>query len=148
MANFAFTNFKRGLMEGEFDLNATDDIRVLMVMTNTTIDTEEDVTSFVSVTTLDEYDGSGYSSPGQALEGEVVAADTANDRGEFDATDEVFSTIGVGTRQAQAAVIYKFDTDLDTSIPLLYIDTGGFPFDGNGGDITFIWNAETILQLT
>lgn len=149
MANFAYTNFKRGLLEAEFDLNATDDVRVLLVMTNTTADTEEDVATIGDITTLDHYDGASYDSTnGHALDSESVAADDTNDRGEFDATNEVLSSIGVGTRQAQAAVIIKWVTNLSSSIPLVYIDTGGFPFDGNGGDITFQWNAEGIIQTT
>lgn len=146
MANFWYTEAARALMEGELDLNATDDIRMAIVMTNTTADTEEDVTTIGGFTTLDEYDGSGYVSGGQSLDNEVVNKDNANDRAEFDADDEVFASLGVGTRQAQAIIIYKFITSFSLSLPLFFIDTGGFPFDGNGNDVTFQWNVQGIAQ--
>lgn len=148
MANFAYTGFKRALLAGEMDLDAPNDIRVLLVMTNTTADTEADATTFAGFTTLDEFDGAGYTSGGVALTGEAVAADNANDRGEFDANDAAWTGISAGTRSIQAAIVYKFVTNLNASIPMAYIDTGGFPFAANGGDITIQWNAEGIIQAT
>ncbi len=145
--SFVYTEMKRGLLAGEIDLATSgDDIRVMLVMSNTTADTEEDVTTISGFTTLDEYDGASYAR--QTLTGEAVAADNTNDRGEFDATDATFSSIGAGTRQAVAAVVYKHVTNDTDSVPLAYIDTGGFPFDGNGGDVTIAWNAEGIIQAT
>ena len=147
MASFVYTNAKRALLAGEIDLDTSgDDIRVLLVMTNTTADTEEDVAVIDDFTTLDEYDGANYVR--KALAGEAVAADNANDRGEFDANDITWTALGVGTRQAQAMIVYKHITDDTDSIPLAFIDTGGFPFDGNGGDVAVTWNAEGILQAT
>lgn len=135
-------------MEAEFDLNATDDVRVLLLMTNTTADTEEDVTTVAGFTTLDNFDGSGYTTNGHTLDSEVVAADNANNRGEFDAADEALTTIGAGTRSIQAALYIKWTGTLNGSIPLAFVDTGGFPFAANGGDITFQFNAEGLIQTT
>lgn len=146
MANFWYTEASRMVLEAELDLNATDDIRMIWVMSNTTCDTEEDVTTMAGFTTLDEYDGSGYTVGGQELDGEVVNKDDPNNRSEFDATDEVFTSIGVGTRQCVAFVLFKFVTSFALSKPLFFIDTGGFPFDGNGNDVTAQWNAEGIAQ--
>lgn len=148
MASFAYDNFKRMLLAGEFDGDAPNDIRVLFVMTNTTADTEKDKTTFGGFTTFDEFDGSGYTSGGAALASEAVAVDNANNRGEFDANDVTFTAIGAGTRNIQAAIVYKFVTNVTSSIPLVFIDSGGFPFNGNGGDITIQWNAEGIIQAT
>jgi hypothetical protein len=146
MANFVYNEIKRALFEAEIDLNATDDIRVLLVMTNTTADTEDDKDTISAFTTLDEYDGSGYAR--QALTGEAVAEDAANDRAEFDGGDATFTTLGAGTRSCQAAIVFKHVTNDTDSVPIAYIDTGGFPFAGNGGDVTIQWNAEGILQQT
>lgn len=150
MASFVYTHAKALLLEGALDFDtAGDDIRVMLVMTNTTTDTEEDVTTISGFTTLDEYDGANYAR--QALANEVVNEDAANNRGEFDADDDEFSGgsgLGVGTRQAQAMVVYKHVTNDTDSIPIAFIDTGGFPFDGNGGQVTVTWNAEGILQAT
>ncbi len=147
MANFIYTEAKRALAEGEIDF-ASDDIRVVLCMTNTTCDTEEDVTLMngFSGDGLDEYDGSNYGRA--ALANEAVASDEANDRAEFDATDYEFTALGVGTRQCQGAVLYQHVTNDTDSIPIAWIDAGGFPFDGNGGNVTIQWNAQGIIQIT
>jgi hypothetical protein len=146
---FVYTEAKRALLAGELDLNA-DDMRVLLVMTNTTADTDEDATTIGGIGTLDEFDGTGYSAGvgGQTLDNEAVAADNPNDRGEFDADDETFSGLGNGTRQIAAGLLLKWITNQASSMPVAYIDTGGFPLDPNGGDLTFQWNVEGILQAT
>ena len=144
MASFLYTHAAAEILRGHIEFDA-DDIRCLLVMTNTTADTELD--DFSEVTTLDEMDGANYSSPGIALTSEAVTDDDANDRGEFDATDITWSSLGAGTRNVQAAIVYLFVTNLNGSMPIAYIDTGGFPFAATGSDITIQWNAEGILQL-
>ncbi len=148
MANFVYNEFKRAVAEGEIDLNATDDIRVMLVMTNTTCDTEDDANTFAGFTTIDEFDGTGYTTNGAALTSEVVNEDAPNDRAEFDADNVTWSSVSAGTRDIQAAVVYKWITAQSSSMPICYIDTGGFPITPNGGDITIEWNAEGILQFT
>ena len=76
----------------------------------------------------------------------AVNKDNVNDRAEFDADDEVFSSINAGT--AQAALIYLHVTNDTDSIPLIYIDQTDFPIVTNGGDVTLNFNAEGILQFT
>jgi hypothetical protein len=149
MANFMYTPAKSRLLSGDLDLNAHD-IRVAIVMTNTTADTEQDASVMDDFTTLDEYDGSGYAR--QALAGEAVNTDAANNRGEFDANDIQFAALGAGTRQAAALLVYRHVDGTDPNDqPIAYIDTTSpsvFPFAGNGGDVDVAWNAEGILQLT
>ena len=147
--SFVYNEFKRALAEGEINLNATDDIRCVLVMTNTTFDIDDDINTLSGVTTADYYDGANHDSTnGHALASEVVTEDSGNNRAEFDAADLVFTALGVGTRQAQGIVVFKWITNIGSSMPIAFIDTGGFPFDGNGGDVTFQWNAEGILQVT
>ena len=147
MANFVYTHAKHLFLTGGLNLS-TADMRVALVMTNTTADTEKDLSTIGAFTTLDEYDGAGYSSGGSALAGEGVTQDDPNDRSEFDATDLTFTGLGVGTRQCQGAIVYAFVTNFGASIPVAWIDTGGFPFTGNGSNVTIQWNAEGILQAT
>lgn len=145
MANFAFTEAKRALLAGELNL-ATNDIRVLIVMTNTTADTEEDVATLAGFTTLDEADGSGYARE-QLGSGAQVTADNANNRGEFDASDITFPSLVQGTRQFQALIVYQHNNGDTDHMPIAYIDDG-FPLWGNGADLTVQWNAQGILQAT
>lgn len=145
--SFVYTGAKEQIAQGGIDFReAGDDIRIALVMSNTTADTEQDKLLMNAFTTLDEYDGAAYVR--KALATQTVTRDDPNDRAEFDAIDVVWTALGVGTRQAVGMLIYKHVTDDTDSIPLAYIDTGGFPFDGNGGDVTIQWNVEGILQIT
>jgi hypothetical protein len=76
----------------------------------------------------------------------AVNEDLTNDRAEFDAADLTWTAIGAGTRAIQGAVVYQFITNDAASIPLIYIDSGGFPKTATGGDIQLQWNTEGILQ--
>lgn len=148
MASFAFTDFKRGLLAADAALGSAD-IRFVLVMTNTTFDTEEDITTMGGVTTADYYDGANHDSTnGHAFTGESVAADNTNNRGEFTATGPTISSLGAGTRNAQAMVVFRWVTNIGSSKPLAFIDSGGFPFAGNGGNVTVTVNAEGLIQTT
>lgn len=145
--SFVYTNAARAILAGEIDL-ASDDIRILLVMTNTTADTDRDVATIGAIGTLDEFDGSGYSR--KTLASKTVAADNANDRGEFDAADISWNAVQAGTRDIAGIVVYRHVTDDSNSVPLAYIDAdaaGLLPtFTPNGGDIIVTWNVEGILQ--
>lgn len=142
MANFVYTNAARALIAGEIDLDEVgNDIRVALVMTNTTADTEKDKALMNAFTTLDEYGGANYVR--KALAAQATAADNPNLRGEFDATDVTWTALGAGVRACQAALIYKHVTNDADSIPIALIDAS---FTGNGGDVTLQWNAEGIIQ--
>lgn len=148
MASFVYTNAKRALLAGELDLNAHD-IRAMLVMTNTTADTEKDVTTVDAITTLDEFDGTGYTR--QGLTGKTFVADDANDRGEFTADDIVFTNVSAGTRSIAGLVLYRHITDDTDAVPIAYIDSANgidFPITPNGGDLRFIANAEGLVQAT
>lgn len=125
---------------------STDDIRLWPYMTNTTLDTVRDAVDAYGDVTLDEFDGSGYASGGLALDGQTVAVDDANDRAEFDCSDEVVVGLGAGTRQMQGVSPGKFNTNTTLSLPLHAIDftTNKTP---DGSDFTFAINAEGLLQL-
>lgn len=148
MADFMFTKAKADLMKKLIDF-VNDDIRMLLVMTNTTIDTQEDIATFADVTTLDEFDGSGYTSPGVAMTTEAVQQDDVNNRGEFHSDNVAFGALGAGTRQIQAYVIYKFNTTLADSQPLIYSDSAPqLPLTANGAPVTVNKPAEGWLQTT
>lgn len=151
MVNFVYTRAKRDILLGAIDFS-TDDIRIILAMTNTTADTEQDVATVSAFTTLDEMDGANY--PGTfatrtALATEAVNQDDPNDRAEFDADDVTFSALGAGTRDVQGYLIYKHGTSDADSTPILWVDTmAGLPFTASGTDLVIQWNAEGILQAT
>lgn len=142
--SFAYNEYKRAAGRGEIDL-VNDDIRLALVSTNTTADTEDDVNLMNGFTTLDEYDGSGYARA--ALDNQAVNEDASNNRAEFDADDEVLSTIGAGTRSIEGGIIYNHAGADSANMPIAWVDDFT-NFNGNGGNITFQWNAEGILQFT
>lgn len=152
MASFVFTRTKRDLMKGDMDFDAAGaDIRAILVMTNTTADTEEDTTTIAGFTTLDEFDGSSYTTvTGLDIGTQVVNEDTANDRAEFDSTNITFSGVGAGTRLITGMVIFRFVTNFNSSIPIAYVDFSSTPgnFAANGGDISITWDAQGIIQAT
>jgi hypothetical protein len=143
--SFLYTPAKVKFLTGVINL-ASDDIRVLMVMSNTTADTDQDVENIADIGTLDEYGGTNYAR--KTLAGKAVNEDDPNNRGEFDATDIVWTALGAGARNAVGLVVYKHVTNDADAILIAYIDSGGFPTNGNGNDFTVTWNAEGILQGT
>ena len=150
MASYGFDHAKALLLKGDLDFDeAGNDIRVALLMTNTTADTEKTKTTLTGAggfTTLDDCDGANYVR--KALANQVVSEDAGGNRGEFSADAVTWTALGVGTRQVQGMLIYKFVTNDSDSIPIAWIDTGGFPFWGNGSDVTMTPNAQGLLQTT
>lgn len=144
--SFVFTNAKRALLAGELDFDAQS-IRVALLMTNHSLLTagQEDVATISAITTLDEFNGANYAR--KVLASPVVAAVNASDWATFDATDVLFTALGAGTRSAAGILLFRFVTTDADSVPIAWIDTGGFPIAGNGGDLTIVWDALGILRL-
>lgn len=147
--SLVYTPFKGDILRGLSSHNLVEggaDVRVLLAMTNTTFDTEQDDEFVGDTTTPDEYDGANYVR--KALGSQTVTDDAANDRAEFDAADIQWVALGAGTRQAAGMVALIHITDDAASFLVCWIDSGGFPFSGNGGNVDVAWNAEGILQTT
>lgn len=144
--SFVYTGAKEEIAKGTINFEeAGDDIRCALVMTATDADTLQDAL-LMSDFALDEYDGAAYVR--KALATQTVTRDDPGNKADFDAVDVVWSALGVGATQCVGMIVYKHVTVDADSIPIAFIDTGGFPFDGNGGDVTMQWNAEGILQIT
>jgi len=146
MASQIYNEFKRANAAGEIDLNA-DDIRVRLVMSNTTVDTENDgVVNIDDFSTVDVCDGANYVD--KALANEAVNKDDANDRAEFDADNVTWTALGAGTRSTQGALIYKYVDGTDANdIPIAFVEFSSTKTH-DGSDFTIQWNTEGILQLT
>ena len=127
--------------------------RELLLGTEFDADTERDKQKIGDFTTLDEFDGGGSHPPSFAnreqLLSTTMTVDEPNDRAEFKAAaSHTVSSIPAGTRATQGIVVYFHVTNDAASVPLLWIDSGGFPFTANGGDLVLSWNAEGIGQIT
>lgn len=143
MASVIYNKFLSNLLAEYLVTGA--DVRVALLMTNTTADTENDAIDFVTnFTTLDECDATGYAR--QALTSEAAAEDDTNDRGEFDAADVVFSGLsGDATRDIQGALLYQHVTD-DTDSPVIAFIDFAADVTSAATQITIPWDAEGILQ--
>lgn len=140
---FIYNEAKRAILRGEIDLQA-DDMRVLLVMGDTTADTERDANTLAGFSNLDEMTGVNYVR--KALAAEAVTENAGSNRAEFDAQDLTWTALGAGPRQVVGAVLYKHVASDADSVPVAYIDTGGFPFTASGADFSVFWNAAGILH--
>lgn len=122
----------------------TSDYRGRLLMTNTTADTENDKATLSAYTTLDKFDGSGFSD-NLALTGETVTADTDNNRVELDADDLSFGALGNGTRQIQGIILFDFNTNDADAVPFVFIQFSS-SFNPAGATVTIQWDAEGIVQ--
>lgn len=144
MASLFFNVAKKGLMDGSIDLD-TDDIRVALVMTNTTTDTEQTVTTVSGFATLDECNATGYSR--QVIGGKSVTQDNANHRGVFSGNQVVFSGLsGDASRNIQGALIYKHVGADSSNIPICFSEFTT-PVPKEATSITVPWPGTGILYL-
>lgn len=120
------------------------DVRAILVMSNTDADTNVDA-EFVGDLTLDEYDGASYARV--ALTSEAFAADLADNRAEWTADQFVFTSLGAGTRQCVGLILYLHVTNDADSPVIAFYNGAGFPFDGNGQNVTFNVNAAGLLNV-
>lgn len=147
--SFVYTPEKERLLLSSHASYAASDLRLLLAMTNTTADTDQDAATLSAITTLDEYSGSGYARA--AIAAEAVVRDDANNRAEFSGTSPISfgSTVAAAVRSAQGALLYRhIDGTAANDQPIAWIDTGGFPVNGAGGPFTLTINAEGLLQVT
>lgn len=144
MASHGFQYANGQILTKQVDF-VNDDIRIVKCMTNTTADTVRDAVDATNDLTLDEFDGSGYSSGGQALDSQAVNIDDPNDRAEFDAADEV-ATLGAGTRSIQGNLLISWITNLAGSLPIFWLEYAANKTP-DGSSFTDQFNAEGILQM-
>ncbi len=124
MANVVYHKTWKKILEGAAGINVVGDIRLILVMTNTTCDTENDAIEFLDdFTTLDECDGTGYARLALSTATPTFDADTARNSNKLVcASHPVFPSLsGDGARNIQGVLYYinVLGDDLQ-SVPLLY----------------------------
>lgn len=129
-------------------LDLTGDVRLCLVMSNTTSRTERRGTSMADFSVLDEYDGAGYSPGGIPLSGRTWSEDNVAHAGVLDSDDPLFQGLGIGSRECVGAIAYLWQSSFATSIPLCqFDDPPDFPFSGLGTDATFQVNVQGLLRI-
>lgn len=145
MASVVYNSAKRALFDSTYtnmtiDIVGDAGVKIALVTSTYTVDIDAH-TVFTDIT--NELSATNYSSGGQALDSKAIAVDTANNRAEFDAADEVFTAIGNGTNGTFTQIVLWDDTP--TNDPLIAkIDCNSTTT--NGGNITIEWDAQGILQ--
>lgn len=148
MANLVYNEFARANAAGEIDLNAGGTtIKVRLLMSNTTCDTENDtITNLSDFTTIDVSNATGYADV--TLTSKAVNRDDGNNRAEFTADNAVFSGLsGDAARNYVGVLLYKFGTGDADSVPIAYIEFTS-PIVKEATQVTVPWDAQGILQLT
>lgn len=119
-----------------------------MVMTSSTVPTENTRDVVAAYTTLDEMDGANYVRKNITASVSVVR-DDANTAVYFTCAAQIWTLLGAGTRQI-AGVLIIIDPDGTNNpahnIPAIY-DNGGFPKPATGADFPWTPNANGIVRL-
>ncbi len=142
----AFTPWKTAALAAAL---SSADLRMVLVMSNTTADTEEDAETIGDLTTLDEYDGANYTQGvGTAVASETYNEDDANDRGFLDFADVAFVNLGAGTRSCVGYLLIDKNATFALSPLVMFQDQGGFPFNANGSTVTVQISPTGAIGLT
>lgn len=146
MASVIYNEFKEELMKGNVDLDGGT-FRADLLMTNTTCDTENDaVVTNANFTTPDVCDGANYTH--KVLSTLAVTKVDASDRATWGADNLTWTSLGAGTRQIQGVLIYKYDTNFNSSMPICFIQFSSNK-TADGSDFTVSWDSTNkILYLT
>lgn len=146
MAQYVYQGYFDDVIAG---LTGVQDLRLLLVMSNSTFDSQANGMSNMSdFTTIDECDGAGYVQ--LDLASVALAWDGANLRLEYDATDGDMDggggVITAATRTVTGFIVKRYVDGTDANdVPWFGRDIG--PYTLAGGAFDFQFNAEGILQL-
>lgn len=142
MASFVYTPSLSRMGRGTFDW-VGQDIRVLLVMSNTTADTDQDLENIADIGTLDEMDGTNYVR--KAAANEADAQDDPNNRLELSFDPITWTALGNGTRPVVGMVVHQFVTNDTDALLIAYVDLGSI--NPGGADFTVTCNAQGLIQI-
>ena len=143
-----FNNFKEQVMEGIFNLASGGHTikQTLHTAYTPDIDTHT-IWGDTGVSTTEYGTANGYTAGGKTLAGQDVTQDNTNDRGVFDATDPVWTSLGALSPATPSHTIQWDDTPTSPADPLIAVWELGSTAT-NGGDYTLQFGANGILLLT
>lgn len=142
MATVIYKGFYDSLEAGDL---AAPDIRILLVMSATTCDTEEDAVNLADFTTLDEFDGVGYSRLDCASV--TTGYNATDDEWQLDCASGSFGDpVAPGSDVIQAMVVYlHVDGTAANDVALAYSSDGGFGVNANNGDLALTVPAAGLM---
>lgn len=136
----AYNSYKKALFDKSID-HTNDTLKVALTTSSYTpnIDTHD---NFDDIT--NEVTGTGYTAGGFTLAGKFTQVDTTDNEGVFDANDLTNTTTTISN--ARYAILYKDTGVASTSLLIGYWDLEQ-NYSSIGGDFSFNWNAEGILNI-
>lgn len=136
-----------GVGEAPFAL-LLDVIKCALMKTTYTIDI--DLHAQFDDISASEIVATNYTARGNALASKATTLDLTNNRAEFDAADLVFTTLGNGANDTfdQVVICREQDASATAANTELIAHVSVASTTTNGGNITLVFNAEGILQLT
>ena len=145
-----FNNYaKEKIAEGDIDLDA-DTIKIALLTTDTTADTEANAQTLSGFTTLGEFSTSGTNYARATLSSIDSRVDTGNNRYEFDAGNVTFSSLSASdpAKDIQGCRVLKHVDGTDANdIPIAFVDFAS-DLTPDGSNVTITWDDEGILQLS
>ena len=135
-----YNSYKKALLDKVID-HTNDTIKIALLSSSYTPNYDTH-TVFDDLT--NEISGTGYTAGGFSLAGMSTSQDNTDDEGVWDATDNTNSTTTISS--ARYAVIYQDTGDTSTSRLMICYDLGA-DFSSVGGDFSFLWNSEGIINV-
>jgi hypothetical protein len=145
MANAWYNEGKTKLLDGSVDF-LTDAIRAMLVTSGYVFDADHLVidpgTDDADDASFNELSGTGYVQ--RVLASKTVTRNDSSDRAILDCADLLWTAINAGT--ADAMIVFYYSGSLATSVPILYVDSAGFPKATNGSDLGVTINASGLAR--
>ena len=137
-----YNNFKERILAGDFNLANAGDTLMMMLVSGHTPDIDTHV-NYTSVSGNEYGAGSGYTVGGELLTGQAISQNNTSDRGEFNADDVTWTSLGPLTPATPSHAILYSITASNQLIAYWELGTTAT----NGGDYTLQFGA-TIINVT
>jgi len=151
MATFAYPIGDLNMRNGTIDVD-TDTIKVTLLMTNTTADTEQDVATVSALATLDECDAGGAFTWGHGGNGRKTVTITATRSAgqtqiNIPAGSTTWTALPLGASGRSIAGVLLFSegaADDTTAYPIAWLEFTS-PVAANGTDFTVTWSGGEVV---
>lgn len=147
MASVIYHAATTKIIKADLDFD-TATFRLKALMSNTTCLSQLEAANLAAFTTIDEYNGSGYTEA--TLSGITISTDTTNHYTKVTWTSPVSwgTTVGAGTRQITAALLYvRVDGTTSNDYPVACFDCSSSPVNGTGSSLAATIASGGLIQV-